>query len=124
MSKADTLLKEAATFERIALYSDRKLFLQTLAQENAEEAEEVVLPTDRVVGFASIPKDVQNMLSRIVTIEGVGLPLQIDGQLGPKTRNALNSFKAKFSIPNQFTDTSVFDVIKSTYTRNPEKYTK
>lgn len=32
MSKADTLLKKATAFERLALYSDRKSFLQSLAQ--------------------------------------------------------------------------------------------
>lgn len=32
MSKADTLLKKATAFERLALYSDRKTFLQSLAQ--------------------------------------------------------------------------------------------
>lgn len=34
MSKADTLLKKATFFERMALYSDRKSYLQALAQEN------------------------------------------------------------------------------------------
>jgi hypothetical protein len=33
MSKADTLLKKATSFERLALYSDRKAFLQALAQD-------------------------------------------------------------------------------------------
>lgn len=33
MSKADTLLKRATFFERMALYSDRKTFLQSVAQE-------------------------------------------------------------------------------------------
>lgn len=33
MSKADTLLKRATFFERMALYSDRKTFLQAIAQE-------------------------------------------------------------------------------------------
>jgi hypothetical protein len=32
MSKADTLLKKATFFERMAIYSDRKTFLQALAQ--------------------------------------------------------------------------------------------
>ncbi len=34
MSKADTLLKKATFFERMALYSDRKAFLQAVAQES------------------------------------------------------------------------------------------
>lgn len=33
MSKADTLLKKATFFERMALYSDRKAFLHAIAQE-------------------------------------------------------------------------------------------
>lgn len=34
MSKADTLLKKATFFERLAIYSDRKSFLQALSQQN------------------------------------------------------------------------------------------
>lgn len=37
MSKADTLLKKATFFERLALYSDRKTFLQSLAQGGATD---------------------------------------------------------------------------------------
>lgn len=36
--KIDSLLKKATTFERLALYGDRKVFLQTLAQEAVDEA--------------------------------------------------------------------------------------
>jgi hypothetical protein len=38
MSKADTLLKKASFFERLALYSDRKSYLQALAQETPAPA--------------------------------------------------------------------------------------
>jgi peptidoglycan hydrolase-like protein with peptidoglycan-binding domain len=34
-SKTDTLLKKSTTFEKLALYSDRKKFLQALAQNNS-----------------------------------------------------------------------------------------
>lgn len=34
MSKADLLLKKAASFEKLALYSDRKAFLQAVAQQS------------------------------------------------------------------------------------------
>lgn len=37
MSKADTLLKKATFFERLAIYSDRKSFLQALAQGGATD---------------------------------------------------------------------------------------
>jgi hypothetical protein len=37
MSKADTLLKKAIAFERLALYSDRKTFLKSLAQPMSPE---------------------------------------------------------------------------------------
>ena len=122
MSKADTLLKRATFFERMALYSDRKVFLQALAQPYNEDD---ILPEDRIKGnLPYIPRDIQEMLSRIVTIDGAGLPLQNDGILGPETRKALDAFKAKYSIPGQFTDDSVFNVIKSTYNRNLDKYGK
>ena len=34
MSKADTLLKRATAYERLAVYSDRKAFLQAIAQDS------------------------------------------------------------------------------------------
>lgn len=43
MSKADVLLKKATAFEKLALYSDRKVFLQALSQET-KSAKQLELP--------------------------------------------------------------------------------
>lgn len=37
MSKADELLKKATFFEKLALYSDRKAFLQAIAEQNPNQ---------------------------------------------------------------------------------------
>lgn len=37
MSKADVLLKKASSFEKLALYSDRKNFLQAIAQTTVDQ---------------------------------------------------------------------------------------
>jgi hypothetical protein len=39
MSKADTLLKKATFFEKLALYSDRKAFLQAISESSATTKE-------------------------------------------------------------------------------------
>ena len=124
MFDVDKLLKQAALYERMALYSDRQSFLQALAQESNEDVEEITMPTANIQSTKPIPTDVQNMLSHIITVEGIGLPLQIDGVLGPKTRQALDVFKNKFQIPGKFTDESIFNFIKTTYNRNVDKYGK
>ena len=48
MSKADTLLKKATFFERMALYSDRKTFLQALAQTGGASDDWQVTPITSV----------------------------------------------------------------------------
>lgn len=60
MSKADTLLKRATFFERMALYSDRKAFLQSLAQTGGASGEWPAakeLPADVAQGINSVMKD-------------------------------------------------------------------
>lgn len=60
MSKADTLLKKATFFERMALYSDRKAFLQSLAQTGGASdtwPAAKSLPADVAEGINSVMKD-------------------------------------------------------------------
>lgn len=49
MSKADTLLKKATFFERMALYSDRKAFLQAIAQDSQAQQPD---PNRQLIGQA------------------------------------------------------------------------
>lgn len=57
MSKADTLLKKATYFERLALYSDRRSFLQTIAQSGASDTWGSPLPENIKEGLNSLLKD-------------------------------------------------------------------
>jgi hypothetical protein len=128
MSKADVLLKKATSFEKLALYSDRKTFLKALSQAdsgakqfyNLDEfgnpkkegippvtpedpgAHEpaMVMPADKISAFAPIDPKAQAALSKIVSIEGIGIPIAVDGKLGPETRGALKAFKRKFNYAN------------------------
>jgi hypothetical protein len=157
MSKADTLLKRAQSFERLALYIDQRSFLQAIAQiqpfppesnlginapyvdgtappvnnvleepSNHEEISSPIIrvPEQTVIGFDPIPENVQSMLNRIVTIEGLGMPISVDGEIGKETRNALNTFKKNFNVPAGFSDKEVFDAIKNIYNKNTDKYGK
>jgi hypothetical protein len=56
------------------------------------------MPADKISAYPPINKDQQEALSRIIVIEGLGLPLKIDGKLGPKTREALKKFKKHFNL--------------------------
>lgn len=61
--------------------------------------------------YPPIPGDVQEALSRIVTIEGIGVPLKLDKSMGPKTRAAMEAFKKKF-MDNKGTDGEVFAKVR------------
>lgn len=52
------------------------------------------------VYYPRIDKEEQRALSKITTIKGIGtgLPLKIDGLLGPETRKSLDAFKKMFGI--------------------------
>lgn len=213
MKKIDSLLKKAELYEKLAIYSDRKLFLKSLAQARAlnndmrsrlssliadlyaltgnrtknlqdnlqsfydgtktdwldlsqtiREAA-ALIPTstngpqhDRALELAQmvqnltpateagpdlvggssrdyssspqsnindyskpatqtynpIPKDVQKMLSEISTAKGWGLPLKIDGTIGPDTQRALNSFKLENNLTTA-TNPELFENIKQNY---------
>lgn len=58
MSKADTLLKKATFFERMALYSDRKFYLRSLAQAGGA-SDEWTMPS------GNTDAEIKNMLSRV-----------------------------------------------------------
>jgi len=139
MSKFDALFKKIEVFEKLAVYGDRSSFLKSIAQDSTpkyptstDEANPGVqpyLPTQTVpemtiVGNPPIPKDVQEMLSRVVTMDRLGIPLhKIDGLIGPETRTALNNFKAKYA-PGEKSDAKLFDAIRKQYATNPGLYGK
>lgn len=202
MSKAETLLKRAVSFERLALYSDRKVFLETLSQDfqhemysypkieelfkkayelisqaggdasalqdawqvkkdpaalaraisaaipsikanlqNANVANELTeistqinslqgtsesvatTPTEHAdkKQFPVIDKSEQDALFRINTIEGIGLPGKIDGELGPETKKAIEAFKKKFNLGEVLNDAQVLGYAKMMADNN-QKY--
>lgn len=67
MSKADTLLKKATFFERLALYSDRKVFLQSIAQSTYDPTltNAIVSFTDYVRSQPGLPAQVKNVANEI-----------------------------------------------------------
>lgn len=224
MSKADTLLKKAAFYEKMALYSDRKTFLQALAQTktlplsadikqgiegavmdlsstapNSQPLQSLLMSfyegrktdlnqladalvqasnaipgnnttqvqrilntvqkvrelsasqnapsqdpgqgeapimfgkptTDVIRALPPIPRDVQEMLSGIVTAERIGVPLApikgkspFDGKIGKDTRTAMNAFKKHF-MQGQGSDQQVIQKVKEVYEadqRRDKKY--
>lgn len=137
MKKIDELLKRVEHFEKLAVYGDRSTFLKSLAQDNASyqpfigsdaqgdhpgaAGPDYLAPAPKSQ-LPKIPKDVQEMLSNITVIEGIGMPIQIDGDLGPETQKALDGFRRKFNVPGNFDNTQVFDVIRNTFNRTPGQY--
>lgn len=139
MTKIDDLLKRVERFEKLAVYGDRSAFLKSLAQDNASYqpfigsdsggdhpgaagpnyfAPDQKSPTS----YPPISRELQEMLSRITTVQGLGLPLQIDGSLGPETKKALDAFRRKFNVPGNFSDAEALQVVKNTYSRDPGQY--
>lgn len=115
MGKIDTLLKKVEFFEKLAVYGDRSSILKALAQAPVQ-----TLPETTIVGNPPIPKDVQEMLSNIVTVEGLGLPLKsIDGLIGPETLKAMNAFRGKFG---DYSDKQIINAIRNVYTKDPGRY--
>lgn len=115
MKKIDALLKKVEQFERLAVYGDRKTFLQRLAQEasydsfkgstmvgdsgtpdapaqNPQQVKETVI-------FPPIDPKVQSMLNDLLVPEGDILPLKMDGEKGPRTQKALEAFMKRFQKP-------------------------
>jgi hypothetical protein len=221
MSKADTLLKKAAFYEKLALYSDRSAFLKALAQTGVdttgtqqEDAKnklgrlnrnlalmasasgldpqlvtyyaqaannikdgmplnstllsylkdlvtttqhwlsahpepgtvnktltdiltdaQALVPSVQTVshvlevtnrqpsGTAAIDKKQQDALSKFVTVEGIGMPLKIDGVLGSETRKALDAVKKYFNKPSM-SDFQVLQMTDFAVESLPEKYGK
>ena len=67
MSKADTLLKKATFFERLALYYDRKVFLQSIAQTTYDPTltNAIVGFTDYVRSQPGLPAQVKSVANEI-----------------------------------------------------------
>jgi hypothetical protein len=78
MSKADTLLKKATFFERIALYSDRKAFLQAIAQESqaqqSDSNRQIIWQALQILQQAGIDEATTKPLADAVTFGRVDIP--------------------------------------------------
>lgn len=59
-------------------------------------------------GFTPINEKVQQAISKAVVSEGVGLPLDIDGNLGTETRKAITRFKKYVMKNEQASDQEAF----------------
>lgn len=59
--------------------------------------------------YPTIDKNKQRALSKIVTVKGLGSPLEIDGLLGPETKKAINLVKndLKLNVNPYFSDDEV-----------------
>lgn len=109
MSKYNALLKKAEFFEKLALYSDRRAFLQALAQSGPVSQEEfhgstMVGDSGEPSPAASKPAPVSNpailtmqtQLNDLLVSPGYNMPIKMDGIDGRQTQDALRIFKEKF----------------------------
>lgn len=75
--------------------------------------EQPVQATEKVIKeFPPIDTVAQEALSRVTTVEGIGLPLKIDGKLGPETRKSLEAFKKRFDLSPTLSDKQVLQYAK------------
>lgn len=81
--------------------------------------EEIVMPATEIhgdkpiVNFPKIDKDKQRALSKILTVKGLGLPLEIDGVLGTETKKAIDLVRDKLEL-YAFNDDEVLTWAKMT----------
>lgn len=100
MKKCDELLKKAEVFEKLALYGDRKSFLQAIAQPapfsnpEAPTSFEGDLPSKRKSDPAV--KAMQAKLNKLLVPQGHFFPIFEDGIWGDQTVKALQAFKDKY----------------------------
>jgi len=129
MSKADLLLKKASSFEKLALYSDRKSFLQTISQDNKWTDMEHNEWYGKSNGIPPAPansfnQDSSNPLTPPPAMNALApreqakpatapapaprsinpeyqklLGVTPDGKWGPATQTALDAYKAKINKP-------------------------
>ncbi len=128
MGKFDVLLKKAEMFEKLAVYGDRKSFLQALSQEDPwaavrqkleEErglppatipppppastqpaAQPSAAPAPAATSHQSFPLEAQDQLNKILLpYEKIAVPLKLDGKLGPETQKALEAFRQTYGKP-------------------------
>lgn len=138
MSKIDSLLEKIKIFEKIAVLSDKKEFLRSIAQENmtpsgsynenpdygTPNSSEGVPATfgDNTVVQSSpvkpklISKDIQKKLNDLLVPNGKIFPLDIDGVYGDKTDGAINVFKKEYNVGN----VSDQEVIKAIMSATPK----
>lgn len=145
MRKYDTLVKKVQSFEKLAIYGKRESFLNRLAQAlpyipsgqptipesiRRDEPSDAVQfdfkrPTNNTKPqLPAVPKEVQAALNFLGEQSGnpyAKFSLNLDGALGPKTRDALDWFRKTYNVASNFADKDVFEVVLNTYERTSGK---
>jgi peptidoglycan hydrolase-like protein with peptidoglycan-binding domain len=141
MSKINSLLKKTELFEKLALYGDRKSFLESFAQQSVDapigpsldggysgeldSAPKMTPNPDAKFGppsslapapqVATIPASVQKKLNDLLVPAGKIVPVNVDGKLTQETRRALNAFRKAYNVPASATDQQVFSQIMTAH---------
>lgn len=135
MKKLEFLVKKVEMFEKLAVYGDRKSFLQALSQDAgiSKEPNYSAVPTDSSStesnstpwgqhnllvdqkknapskpNMPPVAKEVQSKLNELLVAAGKIFPLDVDGLLGPRTRKALDVFKREYNLPSTVSDQELF----------------
>jgi hypothetical protein len=113
MSKADTLLKKTAAFERLALYSDRKSFLQALAQTPQDPNRQLIWQALQLLQQAGVDESLTTSLANAVTFGRTDLAaikqaiqsIIMTGKLSPLSQqpviNQLKTLMSQMKTPQQ-----------------------
>lgn len=96
---------------------------EMISQPSEPQSESVmVMPTDKITGYKPISKDVQKQLSELNVMLGFGLPIAIDGKLGPETMNAFKAFRNGMKLDPKTPLNELVTKVKSEYAQKNPTY--
>lgn len=118
MTKMSPLTQQSQISQLKSLMSQMRSPEGREAEQAMQGAPDVTFKNDRITGYPPIDRKVQEAISRFVTVNGLGIPLDIDGVLGPKTKAALALIKKRMNQP-QATDAQAIAYVQQNPATKP-----
>jgi hypothetical protein len=127
--KYQDLIGKIEMFHKLALYSDRKSFLQRFEKEaqmgpmtEALKANPAGVSREIANSFKPAYGNIDKNIQRYLNELGSPIKLVVDGQLGPDTQKALDWFRSTHKLPPAIQGQALYTQIANEYNSNSYKY--